>query len=85
MARSVTKSENGEGECVRLTRKLAQRIDGIDLSESAVGDTLCLNTHDADLIVAEGWGERVICRADDRERRERRPGRRSSDTRPQRP
>lgn len=80
MARSVTKSENGGGECVRLTRKLAQRIDGIDLSGSAVGDTLYLTTQEAALIVAEGWGERLRHTAEDRERRKRRPGRRSSDS-----
>ena len=59
MARSVTNSGNGESECVRLTRKLAEQIDGIDLSGSHVGDTLMLNAHDADLIVAEGWAERL--------------------------
>jgi len=49
---------------VRLTRKLADRIDGIDLSGSHVGDTLYLDPHDADLIVAEGWGQRMTGKAE---------------------
>jgi len=72
MARSVTNSENGARECVRLTRKLADRIDGIDLSESHVGDTLRLTAHDADLIVAEGWAERVSGKASQARKRESR-------------
>jgi hypothetical protein len=52
-------SVDGGGQCVRLTRKLAERIDGIDLSHSHVGDVLCLPWRDAALIVAEGWAERI--------------------------
>ncbi len=40
---------------VRLTRKLAQVIDGVDLSRRRVGDLLDLPQHDADLLLAEGW------------------------------
>jgi hypothetical protein len=40
---------------VRLTRKLADRINGIDLSEHQVGDTLDLNALEANLILSEGW------------------------------
>ena len=40
---------------VRLTRKLADRIDGVDISGHRVGDTLSLPTRDAELLVAEGW------------------------------
>ena len=40
---------------VRLTRKLAQEIDGIDLSEHAVGDVLDLPAPDAQLMMAEQW------------------------------
>ena len=40
---------------VRLTRKLADAIDGIDLSDRHVGDLLDLSKHDADMLVAEGW------------------------------
>ena len=40
---------------VRLTRKLAERIDGIDLNGHRVGDVLDLDAHEARLIVAETW------------------------------
>lgn len=40
---------------IRLTRKFAEAIDGIDLSHHAVGDLIDLPQHDADLIIAEGW------------------------------
>ena len=40
---------------VRLTRKHAEQIDGIDLSGHEVGDTLDLPTDQARLIVAEDW------------------------------
>ena len=41
---------------VRLTRKLAEMIDGVDLSANQVGDVLELNAREASLLVAEGWG-----------------------------
>jgi hypothetical protein len=44
---------------VRLTRKLAECVDGIDLSRSREGDVLDLSSHDAQLLVAEGWA--VAC------------------------
>ncbi len=40
---------------VRLTRKFAEAIDGIDLSRHCVGDFIDLPQHDADLLLAEGW------------------------------
>lgn len=40
---------------VRLTRKLAREIDGIDLSNYDVGDTMDLPTSKARLLIAEGW------------------------------
>jgi len=40
---------------VRLTRKLADRIDDVELSPYAVGDVLNLSQRDAALLVAEGW------------------------------
>ena len=40
---------------VRLTRKLAERLDGIDLSEHKVGDLLDLSLPQARLILAEEW------------------------------
>lgn len=44
---------------VRLTRKLAEVIDGIDLSSKRVGDLLELTPREAETLVAEGWAERV--------------------------
>jgi hypothetical protein len=40
---------------VRLIRKLALKIDGIDLSNHEVGDTLDLPEIKAALLIAEGW------------------------------
>ena len=42
---------------VRLTKKLAPRVDGIDLSDCAVGDVLDLPDPEAELLVAERWAE----------------------------
>ena len=42
---------------VRLLRKYADVIDGIDLADAAVGDRLDLSPHDADVLIAEGWAE----------------------------
>ena len=42
---------------VWLTRKLAERIDGVDLSERQVGDVLELSPRDASLLMAEGHAE----------------------------
>jgi hypothetical protein len=50
---------------VRLTRKYADMIDGVDLEDAIVGDRLMLSKRDADVLVAEGWAERV----DERRRR----------------
>jgi hypothetical protein len=43
---------------VRLTRKYAEMIDGVDLTDANVGDELNLSQRDADVLVAEGWAER---------------------------
>lgn len=40
---------------VRLTRKLAQEIDGIDLSSHDVGDVVDLPAPKARLLIAEKW------------------------------
>ena len=47
---------------VRLTKKLANRMDGVDVSPHRVGDILDLPAAQARLLVAEEW-------AVDRERR----------------
>jgi hypothetical protein len=40
---------------VRLTQRLAECIDGIDLSHRAVDDVFDLAPRDAELLIAEGW------------------------------
>jgi hypothetical protein len=40
---------------VRLKRKLAEKIDGIDLSNQEVGDVFELPERKAQMLVAEGW------------------------------
>jgi len=44
---------------VRLTKKLAEMLDGIDLSCRHVGEVIDLPDCDARLIVAERWAEPV--------------------------
>jgi hypothetical protein len=44
---------------VRLTRKLAQRLDDIDLAGYLVGDILELPKRSARLLILEGWAEQV--------------------------
>ena len=44
---------------VRLTRKYAEAIDGVDLSGADVGDQLALPQRDAEMLIAEGWAERT--------------------------
>jgi hypothetical protein len=44
---------------IRLTRKLADCIDGVDLSRWSVGETIRLEVRDALLLIAEGWAEPV--------------------------
>ena len=40
---------------VLLTRKLAEFLDGIDLSRYRPGDLLDLPRRDAELLIREGW------------------------------
>jgi hypothetical protein len=42
---------------VRLLKKLAERIDGIDLTRYRVGDYLLLQAREAAILIAEGWAE----------------------------
>jgi hypothetical protein len=44
---------------VRLTRKYAETIDGVDLSHTKVGDYLRLSSREASLLLSEGWA--VAC------------------------
>jgi hypothetical protein len=40
---------------IRLTRKFAESIDGIDLSKRSVGDVIDLPIREARTLIAEGW------------------------------
>lgn len=40
---------------VRLTRKLAESVDGVDLGDRRVGDVFEVPEDAARLLVAEGW------------------------------
>lgn len=42
---------------VRLVRKYANAIDGVDISTAVVGDRLPLPARAAGLLLAEGWAE----------------------------
>jgi hypothetical protein len=44
---------------VRITRKLAEWIDGVDLSHHAVGDVIEVTRHEAELLFAEDWAVRA--------------------------
>ena len=44
---------------IRLTLKLADTLDGIDVSHARQGDLVELSALDAELMIAEGWAERV--------------------------
>lgn len=48
-----------ETESVRLIRKYAEMIDGVNLQEVEVGDRLELSRRDAEVLIAEGWAERA--------------------------
>ena len=47
---------------VRLIRKLAERLNGVDLSKVRVGDSLNIAANDARILIAEGWAELVEVR-----------------------
>ena len=42
---------------IRLTRKFALALDGVDLSKIAVGDEIDLPEHAANILIAEEWAE----------------------------
>ena len=67
---------------VRLTRKFANAIDGIDLARAHVGDRLALPQHDAEMLIAEGWADRA--QAADRSTRSRSPRAQSRGDKPHR-
>jgi hypothetical protein len=48
-----------DGVVVRLTKKLADRIDGVNLKGKRVGQRLHLPFRAAQLLILEGWAEMV--------------------------
>ena len=40
---------------VRLVRKYAEMIDGVNLAHTSVGDQLELTQREANILIAEGW------------------------------
>ena len=48
---------------VRLTRRLANSIDGVNLSAHQIGDVFEVTRHEAELLVAEAWAVVVTPRA----------------------
>ena len=44
---------------IRLTRKFATFLNGLDLSRINVGDIVFLPERDAVMLIREGWAERV--------------------------
>ena len=44
---------------VRITRKFAEFIDGVDLSSKRVGDVIEVPARDAKLLIAENWAVNV--------------------------
>lgn len=51
---------------VRLTRKYAEMINGVDLAGYEVGDILRLPSRDAALLIAEGWASACARPSEDR-------------------
>jgi hypothetical protein len=50
---------------VRLTRKLANSLDGVDVSRAKVGDVLDVPEREATMLISEGWATRVLPDAPD--------------------
>jgi len=53
--RSETSSNQSARVRVRLIRKIAEHVDGVDVTGHAVGETFELTSAEAALLVAEGW------------------------------
>jgi hypothetical protein len=69
MPRQRNKEHEGRRLSVRLTRKFAEFIDGVNLTDVKVGDRLDLSQHDAEVLIAEGWAEPQSLAADKPRRR----------------
>lgn len=54
----------GRRQTVRLTKKLAALLDGIDLSHIKEGEKVELSKGDARILIAEGWASPVTANDD---------------------
>ncbi|MGH9145924.1 MAG: hypothetical protein ACRD1Q_04390 [Vicinamibacterales bacterium] len=45
---------------IRLTRKLAERLNGVDLTGFRAGEVIELPDQAARMLLAEGWAEKVV-------------------------
>jgi hypothetical protein len=45
---------------IRLTRKLAECLNGVDISAFRVGEVIELPDQAARMLIAEGWAEKVV-------------------------
>jgi hypothetical protein len=45
---------------IRLTQKIANQLDSVDVTEYQVGDLIDLTERDAQVLIAEGWATRVF-------------------------
>jgi|SRR5215471_12754900 len=52
---------------IRLTRKLADAIDGVAVADYSVGDVIDLDTNEARLLIAEDWAVAVNPRREKRQ------------------
>ena len=44
---------------IRLIKKLALMLNGIDLTYRQVGEVFALPAHDAEVVIREGWAEPI--------------------------
>ena len=56
---SYAGTRSDEVVSVRLLRKYAESIDGVNLQNATVGDRLDLPPRDANILIAEGWAVRA--------------------------
>lgn len=45
---------------IKLTRKLSNALNDVDLRSYRVGDVIDLSAPSGEMLVAEGWAERVV-------------------------
>lgn len=63
---------------VRLTRKFAEILNGIDLSRTKAGEEIELSKREADLLIAEGWASPLDVAHDKPKRRARKSRRKAA-------